>query len=182
MARFTPDGRHVLVNAIYGDGEVLDGGMGAPAGTVASVRVAAERAPDGTPRHRLVSRAQTRVLPEGLNINPNGRWVVTANLERSTAAPADPRQGFFASLTLLRLDPATGLLERVGDFALDGMLPEMAVFDNSSRYLAATTFAHFDPARPSRSGGWRRTTSTPGRWSWSNRTTPCPSPAARMRW
>ena len=52
-----------------------------------------------------------------------------------------------SSLPLLRLDPETGLLDRVNDFAFDGVLPEAAIFDNSSRYLAVTNFDYFDPKR-----------------------------------
>lgn len=147
LVRFTPDGRYAVANAIYGEADVLDGGMGAPHGSVLSVRLAATTGPDGTPQHRLVSHAETGVLPEGLNVSPDGRWVVTANLERSAAAFDDPRQGFFSSLTLLHLDPETGRLETAGTFAFDGVLPETAVFDNSSRYLAVATFDHFDEQR-----------------------------------
>ena len=144
LVRFTPDGHHAVVNAMYAEADVLDEGMGAPRGMVSSVRLAADQAADGSPRHRLVSRAVTGVMPEGLAVSPDGRWVATANLERSPAAFDDPRQGFFSSLTLIHLDPQTGGLERVGDFAFDGVLPETVLFDNSSRYLAVTTFARFD--------------------------------------
>jgi len=46
------------------------------------------------------------------------------------------------------MDPQSGLLERVGTYAFDGILPESVVFDNSSRFLAVTTFDHFDDKRP----------------------------------
>ena len=36
----------------------------------------------------------------------------------------------------------------MGDFPFDGLLPEAAVFDNTSRFLAVACFAHFDPAKP----------------------------------
>ena len=90
------------------------------------------------------------------DISPNGRWVATTNLERS-AQPLDDRpQGFFCSVTLLRLDPQSGTVERVGDFPLNGLLPEAAVFDNTSRFLAVTCFSHFDGAPPEGSTGfWR---------------------------
>jgi len=35
-------------------------------------------------------------------------------------------------------------LEKVADFAYDGILPEAAVFDNSSRYIAVANYDHFD--------------------------------------
>lgn len=149
LARFTPDGRHVLVNSSYApiDGVAQLPGAGLR-GSVQSVRLAAATAPDGSPPHELAARAATAPTPEGLAISPDGRYAVTTNLEESAWALDSPNQGFFSSLTLLRLDPATGGLERVGDFAFDGVLPEMAVFDNSNRFLAVTNFTFFDATRP----------------------------------
>ena len=139
LVRFSPDGRYALANG----SDVA----GSPRGSVLSVKLDAQRAPDGSPRHVLVARAATGVIPEGLAISPDGRWVVTTNLERSWTPFNDARQGFFSSLTLLRFDAKTGLLDRVGDFAFDGVLPETVVFDNSSRFLAVTQFDFFDPKR-----------------------------------
>ena len=135
--RFTPDGRFALVNDMHVPAEGAD-----VRGTVASIPLGEGRAPDGTPQHRLVSEARTGVMPEGLAVSPDARWVATTNLERSFYAADDPRQGFFASVTLLRLDPQTGRLTRVGDFPFAGVIPEAAAFDNSSQYLAVTSFDH----------------------------------------
>jgi hypothetical protein len=83
---------------------------------VVSVRVNAGKAADASPRHALVLRAQTGVSPEGLAVSPDGTMVVTTNLERSYLLYGDPRQTFFSSLTLIRLDTQSGALTRVGDF------------------------------------------------------------------
>lgn len=112
-----------------------------------SVRLAARQAEDGSVVHAMVSRAITGVSPEGIAISPDGRWVASTNLERSYLPYDDPRQTFFSSITLLRLDPASGSLARVGDFAYDGILPEAAAFDASSRYLAVVTYDHYDDSR-----------------------------------
>lgn len=148
LVRFTPDGRHVLTNSSYApiDGVSLLPSAGLR-GSVQSVRLNASATADGSPVHQLASRAATSSVPEGMSISPDGRYVVTTNLEQSAFALDDPKQGFFSSLTLLKLDQATGLLECAGDFAFDGVLPEMAVFDNSSRFLAVTNFTFFDPRR-----------------------------------
>lgn len=139
QVQFTPNGRHLLVNAFPSGAGVL--------GTVASVRIAQSASPDGTPLHSIVSRVTTGLGPEGLSVSPNGRWVVTTNLENSFFAPSDSRQTFYSSLTLIRLDPATGTLERVNDYPFDGVLPEAAVFDNSSRFLAVVNHGRFDNPR-----------------------------------
>ncbi|TGD95297.1 hypothetical protein EU555_28795 [Methylobacterium nonmethylotrophicum] len=147
LLRFTPDGRHAVVNGLYWGPDVQGTWNEAPRGSVASVRLDAGRDRDGSPRHALVSRAQTGVSPEGLAVSPDGTLVVTTNLERSYLPYDDPRQTFFSSLTLLRLDPRTGALSRVGDFPSDGILPEAAAFDASGRYLAVTTYDHYDDRR-----------------------------------
>ncbi|KAI1246567.1 hypothetical protein MGN70_013467 [Eutypa lata] len=126
-AKFTPDGRHVLSNAIYT-------GLGpeAPRGTISSIRLGFRGGQQSTSC-------------------PDGHWAVTANLERSTPALDSPSQGFFSSLSLLRVDAETGHLATVGTYASDGILPEGLVFDGSSRFVAATTFDRYDGRSPARS-------------------------------
>lgn len=151
LVRFTPDGRYALVNCSY-EGADVSG----PVGTVSSFRLDARRAADGSPEHLLASRANAGLTPEGLGISPDGRWVATANLDLSYLPLGDARQSFAASLTLLRLDPQSGALERVGEFPFDGILPETVLFDNSSRIIAATSFDRFDGQNPGGSlGFWR---------------------------
>lgn len=148
VVRFTPDGRHAIANGLYWGPDVQGIWNEAPRGSVVSVRLGAGQAADGSPRHALVSRAQTGVSPEGLALSPDGTLVVTTNLERSYLPYDDPRQTFFSSLTLMRLDPASGALTRVGDFPYDGILPEAAAFDASSRSLAVVTYDHYDDRKP----------------------------------
>lgn len=147
LVRFTPDGRHALVNGSHAALEYNLDRNGAPRGSVSSFRVAASVDADGQPQHRFVDRAFTGVIPEGMDVSPDGRLVVTANLERSTPRAGEPDMARFASMTLLRLDPVTGRLKRTDDFAFDGALPETAVFDNASRFVAVTVFSQFDEPR-----------------------------------
>ncbi|KAM5346132.1 hypothetical protein ACJ41O_009137 [Fusarium nematophilum] len=142
-AKFSPDGRHVLSNAMYT-------GLGpeAPRGTISSIQLNASQDIAGSPEHSLVSRAHVGVMPEGLAVSPDRRWAVTANLERSSPALDSPCQGFFSSLSLLRVDPETGSLNTVGTYAYDGVLPEGVVFDGSSRFVLATTFDQYDGRSP----------------------------------
>lgn len=156
IVRFTPDGRHTLVNGTYAAYGYNLNPNAAPRGSVQSIRVAAAMDASGVPQHRFVARAETGAVPEGLEVSPNGRFVVTANLERSTPKPGSPQMARYGSMSLIRLDPDTGMLKRVGEFAFDGALPEMAVFDNASRFVAVTVFNQFD--EPSAKGSidfWR---------------------------
>ncbi len=144
IARFTPDGRHLIVNNLFWGADVQGTWNEAPRGSVVSIRLEAGIQADSSPRHALVSRAMTSVSPEGLTVSPNGQYVVTTNLERSYLPYNDNRITWFSSLTLMTLDPQTGQLNRVADYPYDGILPEAAAFDASSQYLAVVTYDHFD--------------------------------------
>jgi DNA-binding beta-propeller fold protein YncE len=144
IARFTPDGRHVLVNNLFWGADVEGIWSEAPRGSVVSIRLEAGAQSDGSPRHALVSRAMTGVSPEGLAISPNGQYVVTTNLERSFLPYSDDRITWFSSLSLITLDSQTGQLNRVADYPFEGILPEAAAFDASSQYLAVANYDHFD--------------------------------------
>ncbi len=144
MARFTSDGRHLIVNGLYWGADVEGRWSEAPRGSVVSIRLEAGTQADGAPRHALVSRAITGVSPEGIAISPNDRYVVTTNLERSYLPYDDERVTWFSSLTLITLDPETGQLNRVADYPYDGILPESAAFDASGEFLAVANYDHFD--------------------------------------
>lgn len=144
MGRFTPDGRHFIVNNLYWGEDVEGRWTEAPKGSINSIRIEAGMQEDGSPRHALISRAQTGVSPEGLAISPDGRYVVTTNLERSYLPYEDDRITWYSSLTLATLDIKTGQLSHVADYPFDGILPEVAAFDASSQYLAVVNYDHFD--------------------------------------
>lgn len=147
MARFTSDGRHVIVNGLYWGADVEGQWSEAPRGSIVSIRLEAGAQADGSPRHALVSRAMTGVSPEGLAISPNDRYVVTTNLERSYLPYDDSRITWFSSLSFFTLEPQTGQLRHVADYPFDGILPEAAAFDASSQYLAVVNYDQFDDRR-----------------------------------
>jgi hypothetical protein len=144
MARFTPNGRYLIANNLYWGADVQGQWVEAPRGDVVSIRLNAGKQKNGAPRHALVSRAMTSVGPEGLTISPNGLMIVTANVERSYLPYHDERITRFSSITLINIHPETGQLTRVSDYAFDGILTEAVAFDASSRYVAVTSFDHFD--------------------------------------
>lgn len=138
---FSPDGRFVFANggpASFAPGEALHG-------WVLSIRLDAHAGgPAAEPVHEVVSRARTGYTPEGLAISPDGQLLVTVNLEQTHLPAADPARTRYASLSLLAVDPASGQLQSAGEFAFDGLLPESAVFDRSSRRLAVANFGQLD--------------------------------------
>lgn len=141
---FTPDGNHVVANALYWGSDIAGTWIEAPKGGIVTVRMNAETRDDGSVRHAFVDHVKTGVSPEGLAVSPDGRWVATTNLERSYLPYDDERITWWSSITLARLDQDTGQLQEVGTFNYDGVLPEAAVFDNSGDYLAVATYDHFD--------------------------------------
>ncbi len=148
LVKFTADGRFAVVNSmhLFPDGR----------GTVTSIALASGKDAAKEPEHAIVSRVAAGKFPEGLAISPDGRWAATANLENSYLPIGDPDQQFFGSLSLLRMDPASGRLERVGEFPFEGVLPEPIVFDNSSRFLASSSFSSFaDPVAGGSIDFWR---------------------------
>jgi DNA-binding beta-propeller fold protein YncE len=147
MGRFTPDGRFFLNVNLYWGEDVAGFWITAPRGDVSVIAFDAQPA-GAQPQHSLVSRAPTGVSPEGIAISPDGRFVVTTNLERSYLPYTDPRITWYSSLTLLSLDSTTGAIVSHGESYYEGILPEAAAFDASSQYVAAVSFDHFEAARP----------------------------------
>ncbi|MEM9736896.1 MAG: hypothetical protein AAF908_09865, partial [Pseudomonadota bacterium] len=50
-------------------------------------------------------------------------------------------------LTLIRIDPETGRLTTIGTYAFDGILPEAAVWDASSSFVAVVNYDQLDLER-----------------------------------
>ncbi len=158
---FTPDGRHVVVNALYWGQDIKGRWIEAPRGSLLTVRMNAEKLPNGSMRHAFISRINTGISPEGLALSPDGQWVATTNLERSYLPYQDKRITWYSSITLAKLSPETGILTKVGDYPYDGILPEAAVFDNSSRFLAVANYDHFDDRKTGGSIDFWRITKDP---------------------
>ncbi|WP_233635997.1 lactonase family protein [Hymenobacter setariae] len=113
-------------------------------GAVLSIRLDAHPVPSQAPVHEVVSRLPTGTIPEGLTISPDGQLLVTVNLEHTYLPLGNPARGRYASLSLFAVDAASGQLTAAGTFAFDGMLPESATFDASSRRLAVANFGELD--------------------------------------
>ncbi|MEO0521547.1 MAG: hypothetical protein AAF088_01350 [Pseudomonadota bacterium] len=143
MGRFSPDGTLYLTSNLYWGPDIGGIWTEAPEGDVTTIRLG-QASGDNTPRHVIVDRAMTARSPEGIAISPDGEWAVTTNLEVSYAPADDPRHTLYSSLTLIDLDPATGMMETVGTYAYDGILPEAAAFDASGDYVMVVNYDQFE--------------------------------------
>lgn len=139
MGRFSPDGALYLTSNLYWGPDITGIWTEAPEGDVTTIRLG-EASGDDAPRHVIVDRAMTARSPEGIAVSPDGEWAVTTNLEVSYAPAEDPRHTPYSSLTLIDLDPVTGIMETVGTFAYDGILPEAAAFDASGSYVMVVNY------------------------------------------
>lgn len=149
---FSPDGRFAFANG----GPASQAPVGRQHGFVLSVRLDAHPGAAGGPVHEVVTRAHTGYIPEGLAASPDGRLLVTTNLEQTFQPVGSLQRGRYASLSLFAVNPTSGELTAAGDFAFDGLLPESAAFDSSSRRLAVANFGQLnDPGGPGSIDFWR---------------------------
>ncbi|MEL7281311.1 MAG: hypothetical protein AAFY35_09415 [Pseudomonadota bacterium] len=139
MGRFSPNGALYLTSNLYWGPDITGIWTEAPEGDMTTIRMG-HTSGDDAPRHVIVDRAITARSPEGIAISPDGEWVVTTNLEVSYAPADDPRHTPYSSLTLIDLDPETGMMETVGTYAYDGILPEAAAFDASGSYVMVMNY------------------------------------------
>ena len=156
VAKFSPDGHYVFVNAYYAGGPMPPPPYNFPAGTITAIRLDADRDAHGKPLHLVIDHEMVGRGPEGMAISPDGELVVSVDMEGSYFPASDPRRTRYSTLTLFRFDKATGVLHRAGSYQFDGVLPESAIFDKTSRRLAVSSFGEFDdPTAPGSVDIWR---------------------------
>lgn len=83
----------------------------------------------------------TDVASEGLAISPDGTMISTINMRNTSFPPKVPRFQREASLTLLGMDPETGIVQKLSDRPLDGVLPEGGAFDLTGDHFLTTVFS-----------------------------------------
>ena len=147
IGRFTKNGEHFLVNNLFWGEDVAGHWTEAPRGTIANIHLAHIKK-NGSPVHSLTSQVLVGPSPEGFAVSPDGRFVASVNMERSWLPYDDARQTWFSSITLINRDPKTGAMTELDTTPYYGVLPEMAVFDASSQYLAVVKYDHYDHSKP----------------------------------
>lgn len=143
VGQWSPDGRHFFVTNPYWFGGAADLYVGSNVSTLTAIRVARD-----TGKHTVVSAAPGGASAENFAISPDGRIIVTLNMERTFLGPNDPRLTYHASLTLISWDPEREQLHARRTIPFESILPEGIAFDRSGRHLAVANFAHSNPRRP----------------------------------
>ncbi|MGY2093283.1 lactonase family protein [Nocardia gipuzkoensis] len=139
VGRFTPDGRHYVTSDWGRNLTATDVAARLPTGR-SKISVIRLDDPGTAANHRITATAESDKSAEGLAVSPDGRYIATVNM-RGTVFPADaPGHDEVASVSMLRLDATSGTLTKIGDYPLDGVLPEGGAFDRTGRYFLATVF------------------------------------------
>ncbi|MEM1137755.1 MAG: hypothetical protein AAGI07_18090 [Bacteroidota bacterium] len=143
IGRFTEDGKHFLVNNLYWGSDVANTWTEAPRGTIVNITLNHFEA-NGQPVHSLTSQVMVGASPEGFAVSPDGKYVAVVNMERSWLPYDDKRQTWFSSISLIKRNPETGAMTHVSTTPYYAILPEMAVFDATSKYLAVVSSDQYD--------------------------------------
>ncbi|MEV6276345.1 beta-propeller fold lactonase family protein [Nocardia sp. NPDC051832] len=144
VGRFTPDGRH-YVTSDWGRNLTttnLAERLPATRSKLSVIRLTA------TGDHHVTATAESDKSAEGIAINPAGDRIATINMRGTVFPPDSPAHDPQASVSLLRLDPTTGALTKLGDYPLDGILPEGGAFDPTGNYFLATIYQPRTPTSP----------------------------------
>ncbi len=144
VGHWSPDGRYFFVTNLYWFGGAEDNFFGSNISTIKAIRV--DRSPAAA--HVAVSAASAGASAEEFAIAPDGRTVVTLNMENSFLAPSDPQLTYSSSLTVMTWDTNREQLMARGTYPFEGILPEGIAFDLSGQFLAVANFAHSNPRRP----------------------------------
>ncbi|MGL5925668.1 hypothetical protein [Chroococcidiopsis sp.] len=147
VGHWTPDGRHFIVTNLYWFGGTADLYVGVGNSTL-TVIAFNDTPQAGKVTHTIVSTAPVGASAEEFAISPDGRRIVSLNMENSFLPPKDPRLTYYCSLTLLDFDRQTGILTPRGTYPFEAILAEGITFDASGQFLAVANFAQFNPQRP----------------------------------
>ncbi|BBM86498.1 WD40 repeat domain-containing protein [Candidatus Uabimicrobium amorphum] len=138
MGSFTPDGNFFLISDVaWGDSQLSY--LFNPRGTLTSIAFG-----EKTKYHCIVSRKEVGYSPEGFAMSPDGKLVVTVNINRTYLPSIFPATVWpyreRSSLTLLTFDRETGRIKVIAEYGFDGLLPENATFDASGKNLAVAIY------------------------------------------
>lgn len=145
-ARFTADGRHLIVLCPGWSGSPAGDGTGewgagpaadTPSGAVALVGL------DENGAHTALARVGVPAWPKGIALSPDGRLAAIVSLGDGGLADGRTTGGW---LTLVRLEPGAGTLGLVEVARLSiPAVPAGVAFDTSGRHVVVSQFRSDDP-------------------------------------
>ncbi|HEY9626953.1 MAG TPA: beta-propeller fold lactonase family protein [Coleofasciculaceae cyanobacterium] len=150
--RFTPDGRYYLSANWQRNfaADSLETRLPDQSSTVSVIRLKTSDAECSEDHcvHQVMATVASDRSSEGIAISPDGTLVATANMRNTALPPNSPRFTREATISLFRLDAATGQLQKIGDFPFEGVLPEGITFDATGNHVIVATFEYLNSPQP----------------------------------
>jgi DNA-binding beta-propeller fold protein YncE len=147
VGNWTPNGRYFILTDVNWGAHPIFGSTLNKNGSLVSVAF------DKNGNHTIASKAEVGLSPEGFDLSPDGRLAIVANMRRTYLSKGMPYALFGArnqaSLSLVSVDPTTGVLKTLGkEYAFEGELPEDAIFDADSKSVAVAIYNERYESKP----------------------------------
>ncbi|MEM9043469.1 MAG: hypothetical protein AAGC81_02150 [Pseudomonadota bacterium] len=140
--KFSRDGQFFITNDLKWGPDVEGFYVNAPRSQLTSVRLGDLEAQE--PRHTIVSGVEVPRHAESIAFSNTGDLIATLNIGQTWIAPDAPGHSL-SSLSLVAFDLATGHLRHLGDWEMEGILPEGVAFDADDSHLVAGIFEYDGP-------------------------------------
>lgn len=140
--KFSQDGRHFVTNDLKWGPDVEGFYVNAPNAQLTSIRLAGLDAAD--PRHVIVGGVEVPRHAESIAFSNAGDLIATLNIGQ-TWIEADAPGHSHSSLSLVAFDPASGQMRHLGDWEMEGILPEGVAFDADDSHVVAGIFEYEGP-------------------------------------
>ncbi|WP_227270970.1 lactonase family protein [Roseobacter weihaiensis] len=159
--QWTKDGAYFLTTVINITGDLAQLSYGQNTSLLTVIAFDDDDEPNSPPRRANdrsttyesapVQHAVVASVPSGMGyvenfaVSPDERYVVGLNMVASWLPRDDPGHTDYSELTLLTLDPETGLAEYRSTTRMPGVvLPQGIVFDREGRHIAVTSYQDVD--------------------------------------
>ncbi|MEO1088990.1 MAG: hypothetical protein AAFX81_00010 [Pseudomonadota bacterium] len=146
--KFSRDGRFFVTNDLKWGPDVEGFYVNAPGSTLTSIRLGDEDAAE--PQHIIVGGATLPRHAESIAFSNAGTLIATVNIGQTWIEPGEPGHSL-SSLSLVGFDLETGGLTHLGDWPMDGILPEGVAFDAADAWVVAGIY-EYDGPEPRASG------------------------------
>ena len=144
IGKFSNDGRFFLVSDLRWDTHDIDvfNYLLNPQGEMIAIGFDEEGK-----QHKVVSRAEVGLSPEGFALSPDNSLIATVNMRRTYLSSFPPawRGKPYSSLSLVKFEPNSGKLVTLSEYGFEGLLPEQATFDADGKSLAVVIYNFREP-------------------------------------
>jgi Lactonase, 7-bladed beta-propeller len=137
--KWTADNKHYIVASKFMDGSSNS--------EISAIKFDTEEGKT----HQLTSSAATGHNTGMFSISPDGKYIAAANTRDSYRPLDDPKMNVNSSVSLLTFN-TEGVLNKVGEYEFQGIMPKSVDFDAKGNMLAISVFDYWDLNGKSRGG------------------------------